>query len=371
MILVGTVCTIGGALALALSPWQAPTLIGSLLIGAGVALSSPATRVVLLDAVAAAERRHAAATSFQMWNVGLGVGGLIGGQVADPRHPVTFTALFVALAGLGVATRILNLPAMPRGKPSQGRGPRTTLSPLVAVRTPAFARYLLIAVLLEFVGYGQSTSGVPGLATTLLRVSPGTIGVALAANTAIILLTGPFTRRFSQRHRSSTTLGIVALLWSGAWLLVLGATIASGSALSGSAIIAFYLVFGLGETLLAAVSTPLVATLAPPGALGTYIGLDTLTRQIGGAIGPALAGALIAARIVHGYPLLMFGVCIAAYPVTRLLQRALTVDQDTPFPRRPDSAAALSVGAGLPGRDESTGSTPLAPRVVRDGTAEE
>jgi dipeptide/tripeptide permease len=168
------------------------------------------------------------------------------------------------------------------------------------------------------------------LATTLLAVPPSTIGIALASNTATILLVSSVTVRFARRRRSSTTLSLVGLLWAGAWALVEAGTITGQSQIVAAAIIVFYVVFGVGEALLAAVATPLIAALAPPGMLGTYLGLDTLTRQIGGALGPAVAGALIADRAILPYLTLSLGTCLLVPVLALVLRRLLSSSQDVP-----------------------------------------
>jgi MFS family permease len=54
-------------------------------------------------------------------------------------------------------------------------------------------------------------------------------------------------------------------------------------------------VFGIGECLHATVIGPLVADLAPPHMLGRYMGLLTLSFQLGMTVGPAIGGFLLAA----------------------------------------------------------------------------
>jgi MFS family permease len=330
VVLAGTVCTVAGALGPGLSAWPAPALAGSFLIGAGSALTTPATRAVLLNAVPSRQRTQAATASFMMWNLGLGGGSLAGGLLASPRHAASFTVLFGLMAALSVLTRLVNLPAMPRRTPRHAARPRGPAAR--AAVTPVFACYLMLAAALQFAGYGQTTSGLPGLAATLLGVPPRTVGVALAVNTGVILLTSPLTRRISGRASHSRTLGLVAGLWAGCWgLVMLGAAVhRPGSA--ATAVIAFYAVFGIGEVLLAAASSPLVAELAPDGALGRYLGMDTLTRQLGGALGPAMSGMLIADHATLSYPAICAGTCLLAVPIAWRLGRLLAAHPGTASP---------------------------------------
>lgn len=64
--------------------------------------------------------------------------------------------------------------------------------------------------------------------------------------------------------------------------------------------------------LLAASASPLVADLAPDGTLGRCLGLDTLTRQLGSALGPVMSGALNAAHATLAYAAACAGTCLLA-----------------------------------------------------------
>lgn len=330
VVLAGTVCTVAGALGLGMSSWLAPSLAASFLTGAGVAFTGPSTRTVLLNSVPVAQRAQAATASFMMWNLGLGGGSLAGGLIASPRHPGSFLVLFGLMALLGVLTRLVNLPAMPRGGGGRaaGRARRVPVS-------RAFACYLVLATALQFAGYGQTTSGLPGLATTLLGVSSRTIGVAMAVNTCVILLTSPLTRRVLRGGVSrARILGLTGGLWALCWGLVMAGTALGFPAV---AVVGFYAVFGIGEVLLAASSSPLVAELAPDDALGRYLGLDTFTRQLGSALGPVMSGALIAGRGVVLYPAICAATCLLApalaVPIARLTPPAAPVPPVAPGPQ--------------------------------------
>ncbi|MER5539949.1 MFS transporter [Streptomyces mirabilis] len=325
VVLAGTVFTIVGAAGLGLSPWAGPCLVGSLLIGAGTSCSVPATRVVLLNAVPDEQRSYAAASSFTMYNVGLGTGSLVGGFVVDPDSLLSFVMMFLAYGLLAIVTRLVNLPAMPANAVNASPARSGRMS--AAIRSPGFLWYLAAALALQFAGYGQSTAGLPGLGTTLLNLSTSTIGFALACNTATILLISPVTLRFAQRLRSNTSLSLVGLLWAVGWALVACGTVTERPRIVAGSIIAFYVLFGVGQALLAAVATPLIAGLAPPGTLGTHLGLDTLTRQIGGALGPAVSGAMIADRAVLPYLTLCLGMCLTvpflAFPLRRRISPSI------------------------------------------------
>lgn len=329
VVLAGTLGTVTGAAALGLSPWAAPALAGSLLYGTGTALTMPATRATLVRAVSAERQSQVSSASFTLWNLGIGSGSLLGGLAADPASPPSFTALFLAAGLLGVAVRLINLPAMPRRSDGH-RGPPVGGDRGRPLRSPGFTCYLVLAATLALGGYGQTASGVPGLATTLLGLSPATVGAALAANTTVILACSPLAVRFARRVRRSSALGLTALVWSAAWATVAVGVLSGRPSGTVVGIVGFYVVFGAGQTLLAAVAVPLVVALAPPGRLGACLGLDTFTRQIGMAAGPLLSGALIAQHAVTAYLGVALAVCLAGAGLSRVLRRLLTSGEDRP-----------------------------------------
>lgn len=321
VVLLGTVCTCLGVTAMGLSPWPQLALCGSFLFGAGTAFSAPATRVVLMNAVPLDTRERASTTSFTLFNVGIGLGSLVGGFAASPDSLAPFVVLFLASGVLAVVTRVVNLAAIPRGRPP--RAPRSASNFHAAAKSPAFVCYLLVALALNFGGYGQTSSGVPGLATILLGVSTQIMGVAFAVNTAVIVLMSPAAIRLARRLRRSTVLISVGLVWALAWL-VLAVDSAFDSVPSGPAIVLFYVIFSIGQASLAAVAVPLIASLAPQGGLGTFISLDTLTRQIGMALGPLASGFLIADQAASAYVSSCLCSCLIASAGGLALRRLLS-----------------------------------------------
>ncbi|MFI7003460.1 MFS transporter [Nocardia sp. NPDC050175] len=335
--LTGTVLTFIGAIGLGVFRWPELALAASLAIGAGIGCTDPATRGILLQSVPLSSRSRAATASFMMWNLGLGSGSLLGGLIADPLHPVTFEVLFILLAILGLVTKVVYLPAMPRRRAT----PQTTDDDEKArfILRPAFLCYLMLTLLLQLVGYGQANSGLPGMATIVLGVSPQIVGLALAVNTMVILLTYPLVRRLSRGMRPAWSFGVVGLLWATGWVLMGLGALTGRSDLAADTLIGFYALFGIGEVLLAATASPLVADLAPPGALGRYLGIDMFVRQISTALGPIMSAAFIASALVTPYLALCAGVCLLAVLVAVPLHRLLTGHDES---RVPDSRSVTT-----------------------------
>ncbi|WP_405166639.1 MFS transporter [Nocardia sp. NBC_01499] len=332
--LAGTVLTLFGAIGMGMFRSPVPVLLSSLAMGAGIACTTPATRGILLQSVPLSWRSRAATTSFMMWNLGLGTGSLLGGLIADPMHPVTFELLFISLAALGVLTKVIYIPAMPKRRAAEPPSAGCDKAPFTL--QPAFLCYLALAGLLQLVGYGQANSGLPGMATTVLGVSPKIIGFALAVNTAVILLTSPFTRRMA-RGNPAWSLGAVGLLWAAGWALVEVGALTGRTDLIVVTIFGFYALFGIGEVMLAASASPLVADLAPSGGLGRYLGIDMFIRQLGMALGPLTSAVFIAQAWVHPYFALSAGVCLLAAIFALPLSR-LVVGDSEPVPTGKDGA---------------------------------
>ncbi|MFJ4136266.1 MFS transporter, partial [Pseudomonas cyclaminis] len=83
-----------GALSLGLSSGIAPILLSALALGAGQAVMQPALATMIVWCSTPSTRTRAFALQFFMQNLGLGIGGLVGGQIVDESRPASFTLLF-------------------------------------------------------------------------------------------------------------------------------------------------------------------------------------------------------------------------------------------------------------------------------------
>ncbi|MFF8391705.1 MFS transporter, partial [Cellulosimicrobium funkei] len=83
-----------GALSLGLASSAAAVLVSASLLGAGQAVMQPALATMIVDCSSADTRSRAFAMQFFLQNLGLGVGGLIGGHLVDTTSAASFTLLF-------------------------------------------------------------------------------------------------------------------------------------------------------------------------------------------------------------------------------------------------------------------------------------
>jgi len=351
----GTVLAALGALGIALSAGVAATFASAAVFGAGIAVIQPALATMIVWCSTTATRSRAFATQFFLNNLGLGVGGLLGGLVVDPGRPSSFLLLFMIESAmyvlLGVIVATVRLPDGPRverlgrvgvgaedGGPARG-GWRTMLS------DRAMVTLCVLGFVTFFACYGQFESGLSAYAVEASRISPATLGVALAANTAVIVVAQFVVLKVVERRRRSRVIAVVGLIWTVAWLAAgTSGLVAERHALAVAAIISTYALFGLGEAMLSPTVAPLVADLAPPRMVGQYNSAFALVKQLALAVGPAVGGPMGAT--LHVPYIVMLVLCsLGITALALLLGRRLTAAQDSPLRAAPDASPEIAAAA--------------------------
>ncbi|MGK5450968.1 MFS transporter [Streptomyces radiopugnans] len=347
----GTVLASAGSLGIALSEGTVAMYVSAAVFGAGLSVIQPALATMIVWSSTTATRSRAFATQFFLNNLGLGVGGLLGGLVVDTDRPSSFLLLFGIESAmylvLGATVATVRLPDGPRVEcPSHGgedgTAARGGLRALLSDR--AMVTLSALGFVMFFACYGQFESGLSAYAVEASRISPATLGVALAANTAVIVLAQFVVLRLVERRRRSRVMALVGLIWTVAWLVAgVSGLVADRHALAVAAIISTYALFGLGEAMLSPTVAPLVADLAPARMVGRYNSAFALVKQLALAIGPAVGGPMGAT--LHGPYIVMLVLCSLGVTVLALLLgRRLTAEQDNPL------RASLVVAASMPVR---------------------
>ena len=165
-------------------------------------------------------------------NLGLGLGGVVGGLIATTGHPDSFTVLFLLDAATFVVfVGVLATVREPRvaADAREDRGGRYG----AVLRDRNFLALLGLNVLFVAVGY------------------------------EVFALLPPFAKNYAD----------VSERWVG--------------------FIAATLVFGVGETLQGPTQAPLVADLAPDRLRGRYFALGSMSWSAGSILGPAVGGPLL------------------------------------------------------------------------------
>ncbi|MFF8250208.1 MFS transporter [Streptomyces griseus] len=369
VLVVASVLASVGAAALGFASSVPTAVLSAVVLGAGTAVMQPALATMLVWCSSTATRTRAFATQFFLQNLGLGLGGLVGGQLVDVSRPASFTMLFlieaVMFVVLGVVVTTVRMPrpaSLGGTRPSDGSAAKGGLRALLSHR--AMVQLCVLGFVLFFACYGQFESGLAAYGTEAAGIEPATLGFALAANTAVIVVAQFVVLRLVERRRRSRVIALVGLIWAFAWIVAGYAGLGHGSqTMATAAFISTYALFGLGEAMLSPTVAPLVADLAPESMVGQYNSAFALCKQLALAVGPAVGGPMGAS--LHGPYIVTF--VLFSLGITWLalrLGRRLTPVQDQPsLAAVPSRVVAVSLPEGADG-PVPAGNTASAPASV-------
>lgn len=322
-----------GALSLGLASSAAAVLLSAAALGAGQAVMQPSLATMIVDCSTADTRSRAFAMQFFLQNLGLGVGGLIGGHLVDTTRVSSFTLLFAIEAAvflmLVVVLATVRMPHSPRIADAPAASAGGSWKRLLGNR--AMVQLSVLGFVLFFACYGQFESGLSAYGVEAAGISTSALGTALAANTLMIVVAQFAVLKFVERRRRSRVIAAVGLIWAVAWVIAGYAGLGHGSQeMATAAFVSTYALFGLGEAMLSPTLAPLVADLAPEGMAGQYNSAFALVKQLALAVGPAVGGPLAAslpAPYVVTFLLFSVGITVLALR----LGRQLTAAQDQPW----------------------------------------
>ncbi|MBT2455421.1 MFS transporter [Streptomyces sp. ISL-86] len=352
VVMGAAVAASAGALSLGLSTGVVPILLSALALGAGQAVMQPALATMIVWCSTPTTRTRAFALQFFMQNLGLGIGGLIGGQIVDESRPGSFTLLFsieavmfLVLAGVIATVRMPHAPsikdAVPKDPSQAGGGWKRLL------RHKAMVQLSVLGFVIFFACYGQFESGLAAFGTEAAGISPSTLGFALAANTGAIVAAQFVVLKLVEKRRRSRVIALVGLIWTVAWLIAGFSGLGHGSAtMAAAAFVSTYALFGIGEAMLSPTLAPLVADLAPEGSIGQYNSAFALVKQMALALGP------LGVPLGAGVPMLYIGVFVLvslgiAGLALRLGKRLSPVQDNPSLRAAPAPAAADAVAVAV------------------------
>lgn len=361
---VGAVTAAAGSLGLGLSTTEPLVILSAVALGAGIAVIQPALATMIVWCSTAVTRSRAFATQFFLNNLGLGIGGLIGGLLVDETAAGSFVRLFaieaVMFLVLGAAIATVRLPRAPRVEdavPGEARAKGAVRS-LFADRRMMWL--CLLGFVLFFACYGQFESGLAAYATEVTRIAPSTLGIALAANTAAIVVAQFVVLKLVERRRRSRVMAVVGLIWTVAWLAAgLSGLVHGAHAVATTLLISTYALFGIGESMLSPTMAPLVADLAPASLVGLYNSVFALVKQIALAVGPPVGAFMVGFGLSAPY-IGMLVLCAVGISLLALrLGRMLSPAQDNPHvrviaPASQEAAAADAEVSAVPRRESVT-----------------
>lgn len=266
---IGSVCAAIGSLGIGLSASEPLVIAAAIALGAGIAVIQPALATMIVWCSTTVTRSRAFATQFFLNNLGLGVGGLVGGLLVDESHASSFVRLFaieaVMFLVLGAAVATVRLPRTPKVEdpvPTEERA-KGAWRAMFADRRMVWL--CVLGFVLFFACYGQFESGLAAYATEVTRIPPASLGIALAANTAAIVAAQFVVLKLVERRRRGQVMALVGMIWTVAWIAAgLSGLVHGAQVVATTLLISTYALFGIGESMLSPTVAPLVADLAPP-----------------------------------------------------------------------------------------------------------
>jgi MFS family permease len=296
-----------GLLPLVRHPWEAFALVA--LEGAGSAGFWP-SQSTLISRLTPAVRRHAAFAQQRVtMNLGIGLGGLAAGWIAEVREPRTFTILFVLdgltfLAYVGVLAFVRDPGVEPH---EQGETPASYRAVL---RHKTFLGLWALNFLFVAAGYSLFNL-LPAFVRDESHLSERQIGAIFFVNTAFIVVAQLPLSRWIEGRRRMRALAIMPVLWAAAWLIVDagGYWLTATTAFLVMALAAAIL--GVGECFHGPAHQALVSDLGPPHLRGRYFAVHSLSWGLAGTVGPAVGGFILAAEPFALWPLAS-AVCLVA-----------------------------------------------------------
>jgi len=329
MLLLATASQAVGCVVLAFATTPAAVALAFLFIGFNFGIAWPAFNALIAAVVSGPARQQYFGINFALVNLGIGLGGVIGGIVVDVDRPETFTAIFLADAASMLVPIALLLGPLRRVHGRAEAPEHASDEPgsyLAILRQPSVLWLTLLTFVATFVGYGQMEAGMPAFARGVAEVSTGVVGFAFAVNTAVIVGLQFFVLgRISGRRRTRVFM-VMSALWAVSWVVLGLAGLVPGSVAASAAVLVFMGLFALGETMLQPTVPAITNDLAPDHLRGRYNAISAGAFQGGTILGPVVAGVLLQHRLTAAYIAMLVAGCAGMIWLALLLERRITLE---------------------------------------------
>ena len=356
MLLWSTTSQLVGCVILAYATTPLVVAVAFVFLGFNFGVSWPAFNALVAAIVTGQARQQYFGINFALVNLGIGLGGIIGGIYADVDNPTTFTVIFLAdAASMLVPIGLLLGPL--RHVHGRAETPQDASadegSYLTILRQPAVLWLTALTFLGVFIGYGQMEAGFPAFARQVSEVSTDVIGFAFAVNTAVIVGLQFWVLKKISGHRRTRVLIVMVALWALAWT-VLGSTGAvAGTMAAAAGVLLFHAMFALGETMLQPTVPAITNDMAPDHLRGRYNAVNAGAFQAGTILGPVVAGFLLDHHWSVAFVAMLVVGCALMVVLALALERRITpavngigldvTEPDVPQPPQPSEAATPQV----------------------------
>ncbi len=269
-------------------------------VGAGQGCFLAAIIPIVSSMVSEADTRRVFAVRYQVLNATLALGSLTAGLLIALLSRDLIPYLFVANAvgylplaaalvltrrvgEAGQAARVAQQEAA--GRPAAGR-----LS--VARLMRATAGVVVFELVIALFVYSQFETSAPLVAYRLMGVDLGFIPIMIAVNVAVVVATQHHITRALERYRDVFGLRVAIALWVASYLVV-GASTLLGPAGALGGLVAFAVLFGLGECAYSCSFYPWMIAKVPDSELTRITALTNGMMGIGVFAGPAIGVGLV------------------------------------------------------------------------------
>jgi len=268
--------------------------LGLVLAGLGQGLAWPSSQTLVASVIPDGQRQRYFGVNFTLLNLGIGIGGIVGGVFVDVHHLWTFQSIYLADAVSYVPAFVLLLVPLRHvaGRPEHHPDvPKASYREVL--RRPAVPTLLLLTFCSAFVGYAQLNTGMPAFATSVGRVSTHVLGFAFAFNTAVIVVLQLLVLQRIEGRRRTRVIAVMGAVWALSWLCLGVSGMLPGRVLAAVLVCAMASIFAFGETLLQPTVPAIVNDLADDRVRGRFNALNSASFQLPSMIAPPIAGALI------------------------------------------------------------------------------
>ncbi len=323
VLLFSTTCQLVGCAVLAFATTEAVAALAMVFLGINFGMSWPAFNSLIAAVTTGEARQQYFGINFALVNLGIGLGGVVGGLYADVSRPHTFTVIFLADAVsmlvpiallLGPLRHVTGHHVAPDDAEAGSGSYRAIL------RDPGVVAMTALTFMAVFVGYGQLEAGFPAFARQVGEVSTRVIGFSFAVNTAVIVGLQFLVLRRIAGHRRTRVMLAMCALWVASYA-ALGATGMVPGTVAAAGVLAFMALFALGETMMQPTIPAITNDMAPDHLRGRYNAVNAGAFQAGAIGGPLFAGFVLD----RGWPAAYVGVLVAGCGLIAVL--ALVVER--------------------------------------------
>ena len=267
--------------------WQAYVL--NILLGAGSGSFWPSQSSMLTGLAPETTRHSAFALQRLTMNLGVALGGFVGGLIASVAHPSSFTVLFlldaVTFVGYAIVTATLPSPQFHREV--------DTGSYREVIRDGPFMRYVVLNAAFITIGMAVIVELLPPYAKNDAGVNEREIGLLWMVNAIVVVIAQLPIAKLGEGRSRMRALALMGFLWAGTMLMIGAAGVWLFATTAFALMVLAVITFGIGECLHGIVHGPLTADLAPPSLVGRYMAFGSQSWQVGWIIGPAIGGFVL------------------------------------------------------------------------------